>query len=98
VWQVAETLRLIQGHSTLPIQRARMRVRVVLPAVEGERLQEQLRALAETVEKEDKGESWETVCISHRIVGRLWRGCLGYAYRALANPHDQRTITEGVQG
>ncbi|KAG2345321.1 Shwachman-Bodian-diamond syndrome protein [Suillus weaverae] len=61
--QVAETLRLIQGHSTLPIQRARMRVRVVLPATEGERLQEQLRALAETVEKEDKGESWETVML-----------------------------------
>jgi ribosome maturation protein SDO1 len=48
-----------------------MRVRVVLPAAEGERLQEQRRALAETVEKEDKGESWETVCISHYIVGRL---------------------------
>ena len=61
--QVAETLRLIQSNSTLPIQRARMRVRVIVPEAEGERLQEQLRALAEKVEKEDKGETWETVCV-----------------------------------
>jgi ribosome maturation protein SDO1 len=61
--QVAETLRLIQSNSTLPIQRARMRVRVIVPEAEGERLQEQLLALAEKVEKEDKGETWETVCV-----------------------------------
>ncbi|OAX43634.1 Shwachman-Bodian-diamond syndrome protein [Rhizopogon vinicolor AM-OR11-026] len=61
--QVAETLRLIQSNSTLPIQRARMRVRVVVPAAEGERLQEQLLALTEKVEKQDKGESWETVML-----------------------------------
>ncbi|KAJ8593583.1 Shwachman-Bodian-diamond syndrome protein [Rhizopogon salebrosus TDB-379] len=61
--QVAETLRLIQSNSTLPIQRARMRVRVVVPATDGERLQEQLLALAEKVEKEEKGETWETVML-----------------------------------
>jgi hypothetical protein len=40
-----------------------MRVRVVVPATDGERLREQLLALAEKVEKEEKGETWETVCI-----------------------------------
>lgn len=67
--QVAETLRLIQSNSTLPIQRARMRVRVIVPEAEGERLQEQLLALAEKVEKEDKGETWETVCV---LIACFW--------------------------
>ena len=38
-------------------------MRVVVPAAEGERLQEQLHALAETIEKEEKGDTWETVCV-----------------------------------
>lgn len=38
-------------------------MRVVVPAAAGELLQEQLIALAEKVEKEEKGETWETVCV-----------------------------------
>ncbi|KAL4068399.1 SBDS protein C-terminal domain-containing protein [Scleroderma yunnanense] len=61
--QVAETLRLIQAGSKLPIQRARMRVRVIVPAVEGERLEEQIKSSAERVEREEKGETWEIVML-----------------------------------
>lgn len=65
--QVAETLRLIQAGSKLPIQRARMRVRVVVPNVDGERLEEQIKSSAEHVEREEKGETWEIVCFFHRV-------------------------------
>lgn len=61
--QVAETLRLIQSGSKLPIQRARMRVRVVVPNVDGERLEEQIKSSAERVEREEKGEIWEIVML-----------------------------------
>ena len=64
---MAETLRLIQAGSKLPIQRARMRVRVVVPNVDGERLEEQIKSSAEHVEREEKGETWEIVCFFHRV-------------------------------
>jgi len=61
--QVSETLRLIQSGSKLPIQRARMRVRVVVPAADGERLEQQIKASAEQVEREGKAEMWEYVML-----------------------------------
>jgi len=57
--QVSETLRLIQSGSKLPIQRARMRVRVVVLAADGERLGEQIKSSAEQLEREEKAEMWE---------------------------------------
>ncbi|KAH7916481.1 SBDS protein C-terminal domain-containing protein [Hygrophoropsis aurantiaca] len=57
--QVSETLRLIQSGSTLPIQRARMRIRVVLPSEDGDRIKEQVHALAEKIEREDTNEGLE---------------------------------------
>lgn len=59
--QVAETLRLIQANSKLPIQRARMRVRVVFPAEYGDRLEGEIESSADHVEKKSKGEVWEMV-------------------------------------
>ena len=61
--QVSETLKLLQTHSTLPIERARMRVRVSLPSADGERLREQVAKCAEKVEREDKGDTWETTML-----------------------------------
>jgi len=61
--QVSETLRLIQSGSKLPIQRARMRVRVAVPAADGEGLEERIKSTAEQVERVEKGEMWEYVML-----------------------------------
>lgn len=60
--QVAECIKLLQSDSKLPLQRARMRVRVTMPTVDGERLREQVLAGAEKVENdENKAAEWEVV-------------------------------------
>ncbi|KAI9572621.1 Shwachman-Bodian-diamond syndrome protein [Boletus coccyginus] len=61
--QVSETLRLIQSGSKLPIQRARMRVRVSIPAADGEGLEELIKSAAEQVERVEKAEMWEYVML-----------------------------------
>jgi len=61
--QVSEVLRLIQSGSKLPIQRARMRVRVAVPAADGEVLEEQIKSAAEQVERTDKAEMWEYIML-----------------------------------
>jgi ribosome maturation protein SDO1 len=60
--QVGECIKLLQSDSNLPIQRARMRIRVTLPSADEQRLREKLLASAEQVEKDDvKSEDWEIV-------------------------------------
>ncbi|KAH7883954.1 SBDS protein C-terminal domain-containing protein [Phlebopus sp. FC_14] len=61
--QVSETLRLIQSGSKLPIQRARMRVRVVVPPADGERLEGEIKSSAERLEREQKADMWEYVML-----------------------------------
>ncbi|KAF9229698.1 Shwachman-Bodian-diamond syndrome protein [Gyrodon lividus] len=61
--QVSETLRLIQSGSRLPIQRARMRVRIIVPVADGERLEGQIKSSVEQVEREEKSEMWEYVAL-----------------------------------
>ncbi|KAG8686326.1 hypothetical protein FRC11_009118, partial [Ceratobasidium sp. 423] len=50
-------------HSTLPIQRARMRVRITMPAKDGKRLKEQIIQGADKIEDEDWGEEWEIIML-----------------------------------
>ncbi|KAK0446468.1 Shwachman-Bodian-diamond syndrome protein-domain-containing protein [Desarmillaria tabescens] len=54
--QVSECIKLIQSNSTLPIQRARMRVRVTIPPADGKRLREKI---LEGAEKDE----WEVVML-----------------------------------
>ncbi|PSR72437.1 hypothetical protein PHLCEN_2v11688 [Hermanssonia centrifuga] len=62
--QVSECIRLLQAESTLPIQRARMRVRVTMPVKDGKRLREQIVEGAEKVEGDEMGqEEWEVVSL-----------------------------------
>jgi ribosome maturation protein SDO1 len=62
--QVAECIKLLQSDSKLPIQRARMRIRVTMPKVDGGRLKEQVLGGAEQVEKDEvQGEQWEVVSV-----------------------------------
>ncbi|TFY54260.1 hypothetical protein EVJ58_g8967 [Rhodofomes roseus] len=62
--QVSECIKLLQSESNLPIQRARMRVKVTMPKAEAERLRSRIIEGAETVERDDQsGEQWETVLL-----------------------------------
>jgi ribosome maturation protein SDO1 len=70
--QVGECIKLLQSDSNLPIQRARMRIRVTIPSADEQRLREKLLAGAETVEKDEvKAEEWEVVStVIHRVMLR----------------------------
>ncbi|KZT58495.1 Shwachman-Bodian-diamond syndrome protein [Calocera cornea HHB12733] len=61
--QVLECIRQMQEKSSLPIQRAKMRVRVTMPNKDGKRLKERVTEAAETVEEEDWGDDWEAILI-----------------------------------
>jgi len=54
--QVSECIKLIQSGSTLPIQRAPMRVKVTFPAENGTKLHDQIVQGAEKVEDDKMGE------------------------------------------
>lgn len=63
--QVSECIKILQSDSTLPIQRARMRVRVTLPIADGKRLREKVLEGAEKVEEDEMGQNeWEVVCVN----------------------------------
>lgn len=59
---MSECIKLLQSDSTLPIQRARMRVKVTMPSDDGKRIRERIMEGAEKVEADDMGEQqWEVV-------------------------------------
>lgn len=62
--QVSECIKQLQNDSGLPIQRARMRVRVSMPAKDGNLLKEKILEGAEKVESNEVGqEEWEAVIL-----------------------------------
>ncbi|KAG8908071.1 hypothetical protein FRB99_000515 [Tulasnella sp. 403] len=64
VVKVLECIKFLQSNSNLPIQRARMKVRVTMPLKDGKRLKEQILETAEKVEEDDfAGDEWETILI-----------------------------------
>ncbi|PIL29943.1 hypothetical protein GSI_07854 [Ganoderma sinense ZZ0214-1] len=74
--QVSECIKLLQAHSQLPIQRARMRVRVNVPVADAERVKEKVLGSAEAVEKDEQGgDEWETVMLidpgQFRVINEL---------------------------
>jgi len=74
--QVSECIRQIQTSSKLPIQRARMRVRVTMPIKDGKRLRDQVIEGAEQVEDEEMGQNeWVVVMLidpgQFRVVNEL---------------------------
>jgi len=54
--QVLECIKLLQTKSTLPIQRSRMRVRITMPAKDGQLLKEKILESAEKVEENEFGD------------------------------------------
>jgi len=62
--QVTECLKLLQTDSKLPIQRARMRVRVSVPSADRDKLRDKIVDGAEKVENEETREvDWEVVML-----------------------------------
>ncbi|KAG6857664.1 hypothetical protein H0H87_010233 [Tephrocybe sp. NHM501043] len=62
--QVSECIKQLQSDSNLPIQRARMRVRVSTPTAEGKRLREKITEGAEKIEDEETGQDdWEVIML-----------------------------------
>jgi len=62
--QVSECIKQLQTSSKLPIQRARMRVRVTMPTKDGKRLRDQIVEGAEHIEDEEMGQNeWEAVML-----------------------------------
>lgn len=59
-FQALEVIRQLK--ESMEIQRAHMRLRLVLPAKEGKRLKEKLKPLLQVVESEDFDEELEMVC------------------------------------
>lgn len=60
--QVSECIKLLQTNSKLPIQRARMRVRVSLPVADVEKVKPKVLEGADSVEKDEQGaDEWEAV-------------------------------------
>ncbi|KIY64508.1 Shwachman-Bodian-diamond syndrome protein [Cylindrobasidium torrendii FP15055 ss-10] len=74
--QVTECIRILQTDSTLPLQRARMRIRVTMPTQEAETLREKVLAVAETVESNESRETdWEVTMLidpsQFRVINEL---------------------------
>ncbi|KAG6869041.1 hypothetical protein C0993_004714 [Termitomyces sp. T159_Od127] len=62
--KVSECIKLLQSDSNLPIQRAKMRVRVTMPTADSKRLRERIIEGAEKVEDDETGqEEWEVVML-----------------------------------
>jgi ribosome maturation protein SDO1 len=63
-FQVAECIKKLQTDSQLPIQRARMRVRVSVPVDQSNQVREKVLKCAEEVEVDNTGpDEWQTVGI-----------------------------------
>lgn len=66
--KVSECIKLLQSDSNLPIQRARMRIKLSLPVVDAEKLRPKVLEAAEKVEHDATGPTdWEiaSAYISH---------------------------------
>ncbi|KAI9098210.1 ribosome maturation protein SBDS-like protein [Phlyctochytrium arcticum] len=61
--QALEVIRQLQEKGSIPIARAQMRLRLLLPSKDGKRLKEKITALVASTEDEDWGEDYELICL-----------------------------------
>ncbi|GAK67173.1 shwachman-Bodian-diamond syndrome protein [Moesziomyces antarcticus] len=59
--QALDVIRLLQEKKTMPIERARMRIRITMPAKDGKKLKPKIVALTHAIDDEDWAEDWELV-------------------------------------
>lgn len=58
---MSECIKILQSDSTLPIERAKMRIRVIVPAADIDGLRERLLEGVDKLEHEETGEEWSGV-------------------------------------
>lgn len=62
--QITECLKLLQTESKLPIQRARMRIKVTIPSADIDKVKDKILESAETVENEETKETeWDVTML-----------------------------------
>ncbi|KAJ1729237.1 hypothetical protein LPJ61_003621, partial [Coemansia biformis] len=61
--QALDVIRQLQDNGAFPIARARMRIRIVLPAKDGKRLRPAILEIVASVEDEERGEEHEYICL-----------------------------------
>lgn len=54
-------IRQLQASDTIPIERARMRIRLTMANKDGKRLKEKVTPLVDSIEDEDWTDEWELV-------------------------------------
>jgi ribosome maturation protein SDO1 len=59
--KVSECIKMLQSDSTLPIERAKMRIRVIVPAADIDSLRERLLDGVDKLEHEETGDEWSGV-------------------------------------
>ncbi|PWN89350.1 Shwachman-Bodian-diamond syndrome protein [Acaromyces ingoldii] len=73
--QALDVIRQLQASKTIPIERARMRVRVTMPTKDGKRIKEKVQELVDKVEDDDWVDEWELVAVmdpgSLRVINEL---------------------------
>ncbi|CAD6924877.1 unnamed protein product [Tilletia controversa] len=73
--QALELIKILQEKKTIPIERARMKVRVTMPNKDGKRIKEKVVPLVEKVEDEDWTDEWELIAMispgSLRLINEL---------------------------
>jgi len=73
--QASECIKILQSDSTLPIERAKMRIRIIVPAADIDGLRERLLEGVDKLEHEETGEEWSgTVLIDpgkFRVISEL---------------------------
>jgi len=75
--QVSECIKMLQSDSTLPIERAKMRIRVIVPAADIDSLRERLLDGVDKLEHEETGEEWSGTMlidpVQFRVISDLLR-------------------------
>lgn len=73
--QILAAIRQLQEANTIPIQRARMRVRLTMPSKDGKRLKDKILEKTESVEEDEWGDEWELVALidpgQFRVINEL---------------------------
>jgi ribosome maturation protein SDO1 len=94
--QVSECIKLLQTESNLPIQRAHMRIRVTVPAADGQRLRDDIIKAGEKVEHEESSEqNWEVVRCYQFV--SITNTLIPIMQTMLIEPNAFRSINELVQ-
>ncbi|KAI9460192.1 SBDS protein C-terminal domain-containing protein [Lactarius psammicola] len=76
-YSVSECIKMLQSDSTLPIERAKMRIRVIVPATDIDGLRERLLDGVDKLEHEETGDEWSGTMlidpVQFRVISDLLR-------------------------